>query len=215
MSMEERKQVDKSHYEFDSYMTKPRWNSMWHQLDEVRKLDPRRILEIGSGPGLFKAVATLVGLHVETLDVDPDLKPDHVGSATALPFPDATFDVVCAFQLLEHMPYDLSLKAFEEMSRVSSRHVVISVPDAQVVWRYSVHIPRLGPCDVLLPRPSLRAPEHQFDGEHHWEIGKRGYRLYRIEQDLSARMPMLRSFRVLENPYHRFFVFAHRPDRAA
>jgi hypothetical protein len=58
-------------------------------------------------------------------------------------------------------------------------------------------------------------PEHRFDGEHHWEIGKRGYRLSRIERDLSARMPMLRSFRVLENPYHRFFVFGDPEPRTA
>ena len=44
----------------------------------------------------------------------------------------------------------------------------------------------------------------------YWEIGKRGYGLARIVRDLSARMPLQRSYRVLENPYHRFFVFAHR-----
>ena len=215
MSVDSHKQVSKGHYEFDSYVTKPRWNSLWHQLDEVRRLNPRRILEIGPGPGLFKAVAMLFGLHVETVDIDPELKPDHVGSATALPFPDASFDVVCAFQMLEHLPYSTSLAAFDEMSRVSRRHVLISLPDSQTVWRYSVHIPRVGSRDFLVPRPSLRAHEHRFDGEHHWEIGKRGYGLSRIEEDFSARMPMLRTFRVPENPYHRFFVFGHPASSAA
>jgi SAM-dependent methyltransferase len=209
--MSEHKQVTKDHYDFDHYMTKPRWNSVWHQIEEVRRLDPKRVLEIGPGPGLFKAVARLFGLEVETLDLDPELRPDHVASATALPFADGSFDAVCAFQMLEHLPYEMSLKAFAEMARVSRRHVIVSLPDSRPVWHYRLHVPGRGPWDVFVPRPSWRGtPEHHFNGEHYWEIGKRGYALSRIVGDMSARIPMLRTYRVLENPYHRFLLFAHR-----
>lgn len=144
------KQVEKGHYEFSRYMSKSRWCSVWHQLDEVQKLKPNRVLEVGPGPGLFKTVAATFGISVETLDFDPDLKPDHVGSATAMPFDDASYDVVCAFQMLEHLPYEASLQAFGEMARVSRRHVIISLPDARPVWRYQVHIPKFGPCDFFI-----------------------------------------------------------------
>ena len=88
--MNEKKQVDKTHYEFYRYMSKGRWASLWHQLDEVIQLKPSNVLEVGPGPGAFKQMAILFGLAVETIDLDPDLKPDHVGSATALPFADAS-----------------------------------------------------------------------------------------------------------------------------
>src|SRR3546814_15484912 len=97
-------------------MEKGRWNSIWHQLDEIIRLQPRRVLEIGPGIGLFKRAAGLYGVPVETLDIDPELKPDHVASVTELPFADGEFDVVCAFQMLEHVPYDVSLAAFAERS---------------------------------------------------------------------------------------------------
>lgn len=42
--------VDKSHYEFGKYVRKRRWASMRHQLDEVVKLNPDRVLEAGSTP---------------------------------------------------------------------------------------------------------------------------------------------------------------------
>ena len=74
------RQVDSGHYKFEKYVSKSRWASMWHQLDEVVKLGPENVLEIGPGPGLFKAVAACFGVNVETLDLDPDLNPDHVGS---------------------------------------------------------------------------------------------------------------------------------------
>ena len=207
--MNEKKQVEKSHYEFARYMNKGRWASFWHQLDEVIRLEPANVLEIGPGPGAFKQMATLFGLTVETLDLDPDLKPDHVGSATALPFADGSYDVVCAFQMLEHLPYETALQAFAEMVRVSRRHVVISLPDARPVWPYRFHVPKFGTRSLLFPRPILKQPEHVFDGEHHWEINKKGYDLARVTKDFGWLCHLTRTYRVFENPYHRFFVFGN------
>ncbi|MEF2072041.1 class I SAM-dependent methyltransferase [Consotaella aegiceratis] len=204
--MNEAKQVDKSHYGFQRYMSKARWNSVWHQLDEVIRLKPERVLEIGPGPGLFKATAGLFGLAVETLDIDPELKPDHVGSATALPFADNSFDVVCAFQMLEHLPYDVALQAFREMTRVSRGHVIISLPDAKPVWRYVFYLPKIGNFDWLMRRPFARAEAHRFDGEHHWEINKRGHIVDDVLKDLDRIAPTSRSYRVKEMPYHRFII---------
>lgn len=208
--MKEMKQVDKSHYEFSRYMHKARWNSVWHQLDEVIRLKPGSVLEIGPGPGVFKNMASLFGVKVETLDIDPELRPDHVGSATALPFDDNTYDVVCAFQILEHLPYDVALKAFKEMVRVSRGHVVISLPDAKPVWRYHFYIPKLGVFDWLLSRPFHRMQRHHFDGEHHWEINKHGYHLSRVLEDFGAACSLTKTYRVVENPYHRFLSFHHK-----
>jgi SAM-dependent methyltransferase len=205
--MNYKKQVNNIHYEFSRYMSKQRWCSLWHQLDEIQKLNPERVLEVGPGPGLFKMIAATFGIRVETLDLDSDLKPDHVTSATAMPFDDASFDVVCAFQMLEHLPYELSLQAFREMVRVSRRHVVISLPDARPVWRYQIQIPKFGIHDFLVPRPRLNAPEHKFDGEHYWEINKRGYLLSRVIGDFSKCIQLVETYRVPENPYHRFFIF--------
>lgn len=205
--MKEKIQVSKDHYEFARYMDKNRWASVWHQLDEVLRLKPINVLEIGPGPGIFKHAATLFGIRVETLDLDPDLKPDYVGSATALPFADSSYDVVCAFQMLEHLPYEFALQAFEEMVRVSRCHVIISLPDARPVWPYRLHIPKLGTFSLLFPRPFLTQREHVFDGEHYWEINKKGYALPRIVCNLGRLCPLVKTYRVFEDPYYRFFVF--------
>lgn len=201
-------QVDQSHYDFGHYMSKERWISTWHQLDEVRKLAPSNILEIGPGPGMFKQIANRIGLHVETLDIDPELQPDHVGSVLAMPFPDNAYDVVCAFQILEHLPYEDALRAFAEIARCKKEHIVISLPDAQPTWRYRIHIPKLGGRQLMIPKPFYRAQEHAFDGQHYWEINKAGYLLQRIVTDFSKHARLIKTYRVFENPYHRFFVFA-------
>ena len=204
------KQVEKSHYEFGRYVHKPRWTSMWHQLDEVTKLNPNHVLEIGPGPGLFKATAKALGLHTETLDIDPELNPDHVASVFEMPFADSSYDVVCAFQVLEHLPWDDSKRAFREMARVAKVGLVISLPDAATRWPMSVHVPKIGKVDVLIPRPSFRPRVHKFDGEHYWEINKAGYPLSKVQEELFLfpGISLDKSYRVPENPYHRFFVLS-------
>ena len=203
------KQVDKSHYAFGRYVHKRRWSSVWHQLDEVMKLEPNRVLEVGPGPGLFKAVAGALGVAVETLDLDPELEPDHVASVFEMPFADRGFDVVCAFQMLEHLPFEHSLEAFQEMARVADKAVVISLPDAATRWPVSIHVPKIGVVTFSIPKPRLAAPKHTFNGEHYWEINKAGYPLKRVSDALLSAAPveLTRTFRVPDFPYHRFFVF--------
>lgn len=209
------KQVDKSHYEFDHYVCKKRWMSIWHQIDEVIRLKPMNVLEIGPGPGLFKAIATVFGVDVETLDIDTELNPDHVASVFDLPFNDNSYSVVCAFQMLEHLLYDYSLKAFTEMVRVSKKYVIISLPDAKRLWRYLFYVPKIGEFNFYIPNVFSNNKEHFFDGEHYWEVNKKGYPLKKIIQDFlvianAYELVLLKSYRVPEFPYHRFFVFAKK-----
>lgn len=205
--MQDTKQVDTDHYQFQRYIDKARWMSLWHQLDEIARLKPRQVLEIGPGAGLFASIARTLGLHVETLDMDPDLKPDHVAPIREMPFAAASFDAVCAFQVLEHLPYEDSLQAFQEMVRVSRRHVVISLPDAMHALVIQTKLSKLEWHQLLLPLRLLPARPHQFDGQHYWEVEKKNYSLQRITRDLSRFATLSRTYRVAENPYHRFFVF--------
>lgn len=205
-----KKQVDLEHYRFSRYMQYPRWSSLWHQLNIVAALDARTVLEIGPGPGYFKAVAERMGICVETVDLDSALKPDHVANVTALPFQDNSYGVTCAFQVLEHLPFDMALVALDEMTRVALNHVIISLPDSGRTWRYLLHLPRFGERRILLNRPQFAVPVHAFDGEHYWEINKRGFELGKVTASFLApgKLRLENTFRPFENPSHRFFIFA-------
>ncbi len=97
---------------------------------------PVRVLDVGSADG--PSVGWLRrhdGLHT-TLDIDPrGLSAGGVcGSVLALPFPDATFDVVAAFDVLEHCEPEAS--ALAELSRVLAPggRLLLSVPAYQWAW---------------------------------------------------------------------------------
>lgn len=199
-------QVDKEHYNFQLYVTKPRWISYWHQISSILACQPSSVLEIGPGPGVIKSVVESCGIRYKTVDPDPQLTPDYVGSATQIPIDNSSYDLVCAFQMLEHLPYEDSIVAIKEMFRVSNRFVIISLPDSKPSWYYSIYIPFIGQIKCLIGRPFFRPKEHQFDGEHYWELNKVNYPLSRILHDIRLHGEVLDSFSVEENPYHRFFI---------
>lgn len=190
-------------YKFNLYVEKNRWISFWHQIDEVIKLNPTNVLEIGVGPGIFKDIIIKSGIQVSTVDINPDLGPDYVASATNLPFENDSFDCVCAFQMLEHLPYNETLLALSEMVRVSKKNIVISIPNSKKVWYNSLQIPLIGRFNLHIPIPFK---QRIIDKEHFWEINKKGYSLKRILSDFSSlNLKLVQSFRVNENPYHHFF----------
>ena len=204
----ERVQVDKSHYIFGKYVDKKRLISMWHQLDEVLSINAKKVLEVGKGAGLFEVMAKHFGTEVETVDIALDLNPDVLASATSLPFKPDAYDCVCAFQVLEHLPYERALLAFREMLRVTKKHVIISLPDAKKLFVYSWDIPRIGRVIFHIPRPRLQPRRLEFDGEHYWEINRRGYPLQKMLFDFTQQGALvLKTYRVPEYPQHRFFVF--------
>ena len=208
-------QVPQSHYKFEKYVHKKRWISLWYQLKEVLALQPVTLLELGPGPGLFKVLAGYQGIRVETVDLDAALKPDFVASATRLPLKDDAYDCVCAFQMLEHLPYDESIKAFGEMVRVATKNIVISLPDARKIWTYQFYIPWLGEKIIHFPRPMFKKKPHNFSRQHYWEINRKGYPLQKIISDFSGKnVKLMDTYRLKEYPYHRFCIYSKQfPSR--
>jgi len=200
-------QVDPGHYFNKSYDTKERFISYWHQINEIMELNPKKVLEIGVGNGFVSKYLKERGVNVITLDIDERLKPDAVGSVLDIPFSESSFDVVTCYEVLEHLPYENFKKALSEIFRVSKSYAILSLPDASRVYRLYVHIPKVGIIKKLIPLPRYDRRIHKFDGEHYWEIGKAGYPLNKITKDIeSVRFNIVKTYRVFEYPYHRFFV---------
>jgi SAM-dependent methyltransferase len=96
---------------------------------------PADVLDVGSADG--PSVRWMSGLgHRVPLDTDrAALPPGGVcGSALALPFADGTFDVVAAFDVVEHC--EPESRALSEMARVlrPGGRLLLSVPAYQWAW---------------------------------------------------------------------------------
>lgn len=204
-------QVEPSHYFRKQYDEKRRFISYWHQLDEVISLSPRSVLEVGIGNSLVANYLKQRGIRVTTLDIDKRLRPDCVGSLLAMPFADGSFEVAACYEVLEHLPYENFREALQEICRVTQRYVILSLPDCTRAYRVNIQIPKVGELKRLVRLPRLRVPEHRFDGEHYWEIGKAGYPLGKVSSAMEAAgFDIVKTYRVFEMPYHRFFVLSKR-----
>ena len=202
---EETPQVKKDSYEFARYGFEERFISYYWQLKEVSELRPSSVLEVGVGDGVFgNFIKQNTNIAYTSLDIAEDLGPDIVGSVTNIPAADKSVDVACAFEVLEHIPFEKFDQAVAELSRVAKKYVVVSLPHFGPTVSFSLKIP-------LLPliRFSLKVPfpkKHTFNGQHYWEIGARGFPPRRIKAIVRKYGEIVRDFVPQGSPYHHFFV---------
>lgn len=76
------------------------------------------VLDVGCGHMPFRADAVRVAAQYEGLDIEARVPGvTHIGSAEAMPMiPDASYDTVFSFEVLEHLPHPQ--RAMAEMARV-------------------------------------------------------------------------------------------------
>ena len=138
-----------------SYVVSPQRFNTWPLLSALAASATAR-LEIG--PGLHPRLP-IAGTHFVDISA-PALSRlkaraglTTLGEITALPFPDGSFDLVCAFDIVEHVEDDR--QAFRELGRIArdAAVVIFSVPLDPARWSafdaLVGHVRRYDPDDLL------------------------------------------------------------------
>ena len=203
-------QVPSHHYNFKSYMNKRRWMSTWHQVTEILDLGPSKMLEIGPGRGYLESLIKNFGIDVETVDLDQTLNPTFCGNLESHNLSDNSYDLVCAFQVLEHLPYQESLSLLGEMLRISKKDVLISIPNLKTRYPISITFPKIGEKRFYLEKFFFFKKEFEFNGQHYWELECKQVPLKKFIHDVRYKLNanVIKEFRVAENGYHHFFVLS-------
>lgn len=200
------KQVNKDVYEKGKYEHSGRWASYYYQIKNIIKTNPGSILEIGPGSGVASWFLKSQGFNITTMDIAEDLKPDVVADITDMPFADNEFDTISCCEVLEHLPFEDSLKALREIKRVARNYAVISIPDhRRVLFSLAIKLPFFEERHFIFRVPSFKV--HKFNGLHYWEIGHIGYPLSRIKKAIADTGFLIeKDFTIPENPMVHFFI---------
>jgi SAM-dependent methyltransferase len=204
-------QVGAGFYDFESYITRERWQSYWYQIRAVMRYKPQTVLEIGCGTGATTQMLRRLGVAVTTFDFDANLNPDIRGDVREIEALAGTrsYDLVCAFQVLEHIPYSDFAPTLASLGRVARNNVVISLPH----WGYPVELRAQflkKRFSFSLSRKMTRPMEWQFDGQHYWELGTRGHSLKQVQRRVAAELTILESYFCPDYSYHYFFELGAR-----
>jgi len=201
-------QVKKEHY-YNEYDDLDRWISYWHQISNVKKFNPEKVLEIGPGNKTVTRYLKKHDIKVQTVDIDSALNPDVICDVRNLSnkLEEKSFDLILCSEVLEHIPWNDFETSLQEIAKISKEYVVISLPHRSFNFKISGKLlPFIEEKNLMLSLPIFRIKEYEFDGEHYWEVGYKGHSLKKIIQKMSKHFEIIETYRPYQNPYHRFFI---------
>jgi ubiquinone/menaquinone biosynthesis C-methylase UbiE len=124
---------------YGGYKYDGRWKPIARRMAEHYGLKPGdSVLDVGSGKGflLHDLLEAVPGLRVAGIDISEygvantmeDVKPFvQVANARSLPYPDRSFDLVLAINVIHNLKGDDLIKAIKELERVSRKHKYVIV----------------------------------------------------------------------------------------
>ena len=185
--------------------------SFFYQQKTIKDLNKKNILEIGIGNKFLTNYLKSNDFKITTCDIDKNLNPDYVADIRKLPFENNSFDLAVAFEVLEHLPFADFEIALKEMKRVSQEYVVISLPHSSIFFSLTAIFPFIR--TVFKKRYFnffIKITQffrlNQYDGQHYWEMGRRGTSKNKIKIILKKYFEIEKEFQPFLNFYHYFFI---------
>jgi hypothetical protein len=208
--MENKLQVNATHYRFDNYVDIARWNSYYYQIVETMAFEPETVLIIGVGDNIVGQILQYKSIKVYTLDYDVALNPDFVGSIADIDviLQNQRFDVVLCCQVLEHLPFDLFEKTIQKMKNISD-NVIISLPYEPLYCKIDIEMTRVSPKRINIDIPQFFR-KYKFNGEHYWEIGVGTHSKHEITSIMEKQFKIKKQFIVPHNHFHYFYILVKK-----
>lgn len=189
-------------YVFQDYLSRSRFMSFWHQIDEVLKTKPKTVLEIGKGSGIVAEILKQYGIIVKTIDIDKNVDPDFIGDIRTYGFKQK-FDTVLCAEVLEHLPFSDFPKVMNRL-KIITGYVVLTLPEALLTYfHFAVKtvpfIPEISKTIKIYDYNKFIKPDHK------WEIGQKKTPLPLVKKTIEKHFLIKKTYQIKESR-HRFFI---------
>lgn len=125
------------------------------------------LLEIGLGAGLLSDLLKRRNWDIKTLDIDADKKPDICESASEFDYSSINVNVVLAFEVFEHIPFDTFKKVIERISESKVHGIYFSLPWSEYrLIDFKLSIPKFHNISFWIPIHSKKINTIT----HFWEL---------------------------------------------
>ncbi len=202
-------QVDPHHYEHYNYEHLERFISYYDQkqviFNALKNIDNAKVLEIGVGSGFLNEYLKKHRVNIKTFDIDSRLNPDYVGDLLNIHnLVNEKFDIIACFEVLEHLEFSDFENAIKNMQQMNPKYFLMSIPQSFLYFSFWFKLNIFGIFKkyIYFPFPIV----HKFDGQHYWELGKKGYGLKKVKAIIQKYFEIEKSYTNPLNTYHRFFV---------
>jgi hypothetical protein len=194
------------------------WFSIYLQTREmINDKDVHSVLEFGMGRGVTKAIVR--HFNIEYCGVDYDDKrfcPDVVSTIENFTT-DKKYDLVCAFQTLEHNPLEKIPEYIRKMATLSNKYVYISMPYCGR-WvslslnlnLYRINITRTL-CFTWERLRKVKSPIEKYKKEanpyapHWWEVGDSKFTKKDVRKMFKSLN--LEIVKEMHNPFYPYHIF--------
>jgi hypothetical protein len=202
-------QIDANRYFQDEYLGISRFLSYREQIVSVVDLKGvTTIGEIGKGNGLTSSILKQFGYDVTTIDFDPNVMPDVECSVLELKRAvTKKFNAVLCFEVLEHLQFDDFENALENLGFISDRYLILSLPYVGITIKAHLYVAKYGEREIeFTKRVPLFWKSHVFNGQHYWEVGKKGFSRDRIRRIIANHFDIKKEWLHPYNHAQLFFL---------
>lgn len=200
-------QAASAQYLSPRYLSPKRFSSIGWQYRLCIETNSNSFLDVGSGNNILSWLLSKAGKQIISIDHNFEVRPDIVGLLPQLPVRSKAVETALCFQVLEHLPFQMVLDCLKEFKRISSKYVIISVPDQSDILSNRIKLMRAFADHMGFPK-RWKTPLKTKNEEHFWELG-----FDQIDSEtfiiLAKRcgLTIQKDFQNNLYPYHHFFVF--------
>jgi len=205
-------------YQKKGYITNQRLSAFLEQFNYITENDV--ILEIGKGSGVFASMVEGICRYY-SVDIDKNTNPDFnfdISDLTQftlfnneLKKNNIEFTKIYCCQVLEHIPFEKSIDALNNLFSLNPKSIIVSIPDNRPFLRFKLQL-QSRDFNLVVTTGKGKQVNIEQHKQHFWELYSKN--ITEIINSFASNankfnFQLVNHYRLFDRPYQHFFIFKY------